>query len=64
MAGWTARANVHWIAPTVGAALYLPGLFLLFQSVLVYLPLSYPQHAASVLAGNGLFRASLAGAFP
>jgi DHA1 family multidrug resistance protein-like MFS transporter len=23
--GWTARANVHWIAPTIGAALYLPG---------------------------------------
>jgi DHA1 family multidrug resistance protein-like MFS transporter len=23
--GWTARANVHWIAPTIGAGLYLPG---------------------------------------
>jgi DHA1 family multidrug resistance protein-like MFS transporter len=62
--GWTARANVHWIAPTIGAALYLPGLFLLFQSVLVYLPLSYPKYAASVLAGNGLFRASVGGSFP
>jgi DHA1 family multidrug resistance protein-like MFS transporter len=23
--GWTARADVHWIAPTIGAGLYLPG---------------------------------------
>jgi DHA1 family multidrug resistance protein-like MFS transporter len=37
---------------------------LLFQSVLVYLPLSYPNYAASVLAGNGLFRAIVAAAFP
>lgn len=40
--GWTARANVHWIGPTIGADLYLPGLYLLFQSILVYLPSSYP----------------------
>lgn len=23
--GWTARENIHWMAPTIGAALFLPG---------------------------------------
>ncbi|KAF5325519.1 hypothetical protein D9619_009703 [Psilocybe cf. subviscida] len=62
--GWTARESIHWIVPTIGAALYLPGLFLFFQSAVVYLPLSYPNYAASILAGNGLFRSAVAGAFP
>ncbi|PPQ87955.1 hypothetical protein CVT25_001140 [Psilocybe cyanescens] len=64
MFGWTSKASIHWIVPTIGAALYLPGLFLLFQSVLVYLPSSYPKHAASILAGNDLFRSTVAGCFP
>ncbi|KAH9477538.1 Caffeine resistance protein 5 [Psilocybe cubensis] len=64
MFGWTSRASIHWIVPTIGAALYLPGLFLLFQSVLVYLPSSYPKYAASILAGNDLFRSTVAGCFP
>ncbi len=59
MFGWSARESVHWIVPVIGAALYLPGCYLLFQSVLVYLPLSYPDYAASVLAGNDLFRCVL-----
>ncbi|KAF5314820.1 hypothetical protein D9619_007394 [Psilocybe cf. subviscida] len=62
--GWTSRPDIHWIAPTIGAALYLPGLFLLFQCLLVYLPSSYPKYAASILAGNDLFRSTVAGCFP
>ena len=62
--GWTSRASVHWIVPTIGAGLYIPGIFLLFQSGLVYLPLSYQRYAASVLAGNDFFRSSIAAAFP
>ncbi|PPQ80578.1 hypothetical protein CVT25_001612 [Psilocybe cyanescens] len=62
--GWTARADIPWIAPTIGAALFLPGLFLIFQGAVVYMPMSYPRYAASILAGNGLFRAVLGGAFP
>ena len=62
--GWTSRASVHWIVPTIGAGLYMPGIFLLFQSGLVYLPLSYQRYAASVLAGNDFFRSSIASAFP
>jgi DHA1 family multidrug resistance protein-like MFS transporter len=62
--GWTSRASVHWIVPTIGAGLYIPGIFLLFQSGLVYLPLSYQRYAASVLAGNDFFRSTIAAAFP
>ncbi|KAJ8091808.1 hypothetical protein PM082_021044 [Marasmius tenuissimus] len=64
MFGWTARESVHWIAPVIAAALYLPGIFLTFQSVLVYLTVTYYKYAGSVLAGNDLFRSSMAGAFP
>ena len=64
MFGWTARPSVHWIAPIIGAGLYMPGIYLLFQSALVYLPVSYPAYVASILAGNDFFRSSVAAAFP
>jgi MFS transporter, DHA1 family, multidrug resistance protein len=62
--GFTSRHSVHWMAPIIAASLYIPGIFLLFQSALVYLPMSYPQYAASLLAGNDLFRSATAAAFP
>jgi len=62
--GWTSRPSVHWIVPVIGAGLYMPGIYLLFQCALVYLPLSYPEYAASIFAGNDFFRSSLAAAFP
>lgn len=62
--GWTARADIPWIAPVIGAAIYMPGIYLLFQSALVYLPISYPEYAASILAGNDFFRSTFASAFP
>ncbi|CDR88988.1 related to FLR1-Putative H+ antiporter involved in multidrug resistance [Sporisorium scitamineum] len=62
--GWTSREDIHWIVPIIFSALLLPGVFLLFQSLLVYLPMSYPKYAASVLAANDLIRSSIAAAFP
>ncbi|KIM73724.1 hypothetical protein PILCRDRAFT_802185 [Piloderma croceum F 1598] len=62
--GFTSKTDIHWIAPVIGAALYLPGLFLIFQSILMYITMAYPSHAASVLAGNGLFRSAFACCFP
>jgi DHA1 family multidrug resistance protein-like MFS transporter len=62
--GWSSRASVPWIVPIIGAALYVPGIFLLFQSAIVYLPISYPKYAASIFAGNTLVRSSVAAAFP
>ncbi|GAA5967513.1 hypothetical protein JCM11641_000571 [Rhodosporidiobolus odoratus] len=60
--GWTAHS--HWIGPVIGASLYLPGIFLAFQSIMMYISMSYPKYAASVLAGNDLFRSVFASVFP
>ncbi|CAK5264110.1 unnamed protein product [Mycena citricolor] len=62
--GFASKASVPWIVPVIGAALYLPGIFLNFQSVLMYITSAYPDHAASVLAGNDLFRSAIASVFP
>ncbi|KAJ7646873.1 major facilitator superfamily domain-containing protein [Roridomyces roridus] len=62
--GFASKTSVHWIAPVIGAALYLPGIFLIFQSILMYVTSAYPDYAASVLAGNDLFRSTIASVFP
>ncbi|KAK4058517.1 hypothetical protein OIO90_000679 [Microbotryomycetes sp. JL221] len=62
--GWSARPSVHWIVPIIGAGLYLPGIFLAFQCIIMYIVTGYPLYAASILAGNALFRSELAGGFP
>jgi DHA1 family multidrug resistance protein-like MFS transporter len=62
--GFTSKASIHWIVPVIGAALYLPGVFLNFQSILMYITMAYPAHSASVLAGNDLFRSAMASVFP
>ncbi|KAJ7033714.1 hypothetical protein C8F04DRAFT_1395894 [Mycena alexandri] len=62
--GFSAKASVPWIVPVIGAALYLPGIFLNFQSILMYITSAYPAYAASVLAGNDFFRSAIASVFP
>ncbi|KIY72418.1 MFS general substrate transporter [Cylindrobasidium torrendii FP15055 ss-10] len=62
--GFTAREDIHWIVPIIGAALYLPGIYLNFQSVLTYITSAYPDHQAAVLAGNDLARSVIASVFP
>ncbi|KAK4053479.1 hypothetical protein OIV83_001646 [Microbotryomycetes sp. JL201] len=62
--GWTARPGVHWIGPTIGAALYLPAVYLAFQSILMYCMTGYTLYAASILAGNAFFRSAMASGFP
>ncbi|PGG96482.1 hypothetical protein AJ79_09572 [Helicocarpus griseus UAMH5409] len=58
--GWTSRGNVHWIASAAGVAIYNAGVFLVLQCIFLYIPLIYPQYAASLFAGNDLFRSALA----
>lgn len=62
--GWTARPSVHWIVPIIGSAWFSFGAFLLFNSIFNYLCDAYPVYAASVLAGNDLFRSSFGTGFP
>jgi DHA1 family multidrug resistance protein-like MFS transporter len=64
MFGFTSKASIHWIVPVIGAALYLPGVFCNFQSILMYITMAYPKYSASVLASNDLFRSGMASVFP
>ncbi len=58
--GWTARPAVHWIASIIGITIYSTGVFIIIQCIFLYLPLSYPQYAASLFATNDLWRSALA----
>ncbi|KAF4633192.1 hypothetical protein G7Y89_g4921 [Cudoniella acicularis] len=62
--GWSARESVHWVMPIIGSSFFTVGIVTLFNSVLNYLGIAYPQYAASIFAGNALFRASFGAVFP
>lgn len=57
---WTANPSIHWIAPTIGITIYGAAVFVVMQCIFVYVPLSYPQYAASLFAGNDFFRSAFA----
>ncbi|KAJ2974818.1 hypothetical protein NQ176_g5856 [Zarea fungicola] len=57
---WTARADIHWIVPTIGITIYGATVFVVMQCIFVYIPLSYPMYAASLFAANDFFRSALA----
>jgi DHA1 family multidrug resistance protein-like MFS transporter len=58
--GWTARPSVHWIASIIGITIYGFSVFITLQCIFVYVPLSYPQYAASLFAANDFARSALA----
>jgi DHA1 family multidrug resistance protein-like MFS transporter len=58
--GWTAREDIHWIVSCIGIVITTIGIFLIIQCIFLYLPLSYPQYAASLFAGNDFARSALA----
>ncbi|KAE9372880.1 MFS general substrate transporter [Stipitochalara longipes BDJ] len=62
--GWTSRPSTHWIVPLIGSGFFTISIITLFMPVLTYLGMAYPRYAASVLAGNALFRASCGVIFP
>jgi MFS transporter, DHA1 family, multidrug resistance protein len=57
---WTAKTRIHWIVPTTGITIYAGSVFTVLQCVFLYIPLSYPQYAASLFAANDFFRSALA----
>jgi DHA1 family multidrug resistance protein-like MFS transporter len=57
---WTSRPDIHWIVPLIGVTIFVTGTVYVFQSVFLYIPLSYPKYAASLFAGNDISRASMA----
>jgi len=58
--GWTSRPSIHWIVSCIGIVITTIGIFLIIQCIFLYLPLSYPQYAASLFAGNDFIRSALA----
>lgn len=58
--GWTANPDIHWIVSCIGIVIATIGIFLIIQCIFLYLPLVYPQYAASLFAGNDFIRSSLA----
>ncbi|KAK4506119.1 hypothetical protein PRZ48_004084 [Zasmidium cellare] len=60
--GWTARRSVHWIVSLIGAAIVVSSNFMGFQCLFIYIPLSYPQYAASLFSGSEVTRALFAAA--
>ena len=59
---WTSNGSIHWIVGLIGVALYTAGVFTVFQCIFLYVPLSYPQYAASLFAGNDFARSMLGAA--
>ncbi|KJZ69001.1 hypothetical protein HIM_11603 [Hirsutella minnesotensis 3608] len=57
---WTARPSIHFIVPTIGISIYGASVFVVFQCLFIYIPLSYPNYAASLFAANDFFRSALA----
>ncbi|TKA68548.1 hypothetical protein B0A55_08979 [Friedmanniomyces simplex] len=59
---WTGdeHVQVHWSVSIIGASIFTIGVFVLMQCIFVYLPLVYPQYAASLFAGNDFARSAVA----
>lgn len=57
---WTARASTHWMAPTMGLAMVIFGIYSIAQCIFLYIPNIYPRYAASIFAANGLARSLFA----
>lgn len=59
---WTGNSSpkIHWIAPTIGITIYTISIFLTLQCIFIYVPMTYPQYAASLFAANDFARSALA----
>ncbi|KAE8308634.1 major facilitator superfamily domain-containing protein [Aspergillus transmontanensis] len=57
---WASRPEIHWIIPTLGIVIYPGWVFVLMQSVFLYIPACYPEYAASVFAAADFMRSAVA----
>ncbi|KAJ5355648.1 hypothetical protein N7517_010257, partial [Penicillium concentricum] len=60
---WTANGKIHWAVSALGVVIYSGSVFIVFQCVVIYLPLAYPKYSASLFAGNDTTRSTVAFAF-
>jgi DHA1 family multidrug resistance protein-like MFS transporter len=58
---WTAfnSPEFHWAIPTLGVVLFISGGIVVFQIIFVYVPMIYPQFAASLFAANDFARSAM-----
>lgn len=62
---WTARSDIHWIAPALAGVPFGFGLIWVFFGIVLYYSMAFPpQYVASALAANNLLRYVLASVFP
>ncbi|KAK3688936.1 major facilitator superfamily domain-containing protein [Podospora appendiculata] len=62
--GWTAKPDIHWIAPCIGLVMFGLGFFTIFQACLNYLVDTFQMYAASAMAATTFLRCAFACAFP
>ncbi|KAH8198656.1 hypothetical protein TruAng_007197 [Truncatella angustata] len=62
--GWTAEKQVFWIGPMIGSAIMSMGMMGVFMGAQTYLIDSFPKHAASATAANGVLRSLLGAVLP
>lgn len=60
---WTARSDIHYIVPTIGIVIWAAFSFAVFQSIICYLPPTYPRYVASLFAANDFTRSTMAAGF-
>lgn len=60
MFGWTGIASIHWMVPTVGIFIFTIGVLIILLCLFIYIPMCYPQYAASLFAANDFFRSTFA----
>ena len=58
--GWSASTDVHWIVSVIGITIFALTVYIISQCLFVYIPMSYPQYAASLFAGNDFCRSAFA----
>jgi len=58
---WSANPKIHWTVPLAGLGIFTMGHFFTLQGISIYIPFSYPQYAASLFAGNRIWRSAIAG---
>ncbi|KAG2144581.1 major facilitator superfamily domain-containing protein [Suillus clintonianus] len=61
---WTARPDVHWIAPAIGITIFMSGAFVIYMVVFLYIADCYGTYASSAIACQSLSRNLSTAAFP
>jgi multidrug resistance protein len=62
--GWTSRADIHWVVPSIAIGLATCGIFSIYLAVFNYLADTYHRYASSALAAQSFCRNMLGGAIP